>query len=111
MLDYNQKSIKRLLKELGLWGAWRAARIDYINKCKPINPLMSKIPNFHKFSNVISNSFVWAEQINPNIWSGLCTMTEHMGFWKGPSATEIIKDEYMLKQMKDFVKSTLNGTN
>lgn len=108
--EKNNKSVKRLLKELGLWGAWRTARIEYVYKCSPISPSMNKIPNLHAFSNVISNSFVWAEQINPNLWSSLCEMTEHLGLGICPSATEIIENEELLNSVKDFVKTKLNGT-
>ena len=109
--EKNNKSVKRLLKELGLWGAWRAARIEYVYRCKQIDPLMSKIPNIHAFSNVINNSFVWAEQRNPNLWSGLCSMTEYMGLLTKPSAIDILEDEKLMNIVKNFVKSTINGTN
>jgi len=102
-----QKNVKRLLKELGLWNAWRKGRIIYLSRLKQHYPDARIIPNVKAFADVLGDSFPWIEQPNSNVWVVLAhTIAKHS---RHKSAQDILNDEGLFELIKEVIKNEINN--
>ena len=99
MLDYNQKSFKRILKEIGLWNTWRKERMKYISRYNITNEQF--IPSCIYFSNSIRTSFYFAKTENPILWNSICFPLF--------SNNRVIKEVWQLKQLKTEVRNNTHN--
>jgi len=96
MLDYNQKSFKRILKEIGLWDVWRKERMKYISRYNITTEPF--IPKYFFFSNSIKASFDIVRTENPRLWASIC-------FSQFSSNDRVIKEAWQLERLKTEVRN------
>lgn len=107
MYSQRAKNVKRLLKELGLWNAWRKGRIKYLPTLKQNFPDARIIPEWKAFVDVLGESFCWIEQPNSNLWIELTrTITNH---GRGKSAQDILDDEGLFELIKEVIKNEIKN--
>ncbi len=99
----NTKANARLLKELGLYNAFKIERDKFILDGQRQSEDCEIISNCSSFADLLSGSFAWANTSTPLLWEKLYYTIYH-GIGRFTCTADILKNETSINTLKNIVK-------
>lgn len=99
----NTKANARLLKELGLYNAFKIERDKFILDGQRQPEDYEIISNCSSFADLLSESFGWANTSTPLLWEKLYYTIYH-GIGRFTCTAEILKNEVLMNTLKNVVE-------
>lgn len=98
----NTKLNVRLLKELGIYNAFKIERRKYISDIGQLPEDYEIMFDYCAFSNILSTAFTWNYTKNPLLWERLYNAIPIE--YKFITTAEILKNEALMNTLKNVVE-------